>query len=172
MTPSRHDPTKTIFQQLPAVDVLHSSHVYDTFQVDSSGKVRCYHTAHIVVLRLAGRLDQSAAACFIDFAQRIISIHILTHLWIDFLVYLVAEIKRVNLNEVLKVSRHWGVALRRSLGWFVPHIERGSWNGRKRKWEEDSRKGSGRKLKEMGRKPWGKDLNCRNRSGEVWDARI
>lgn len=74
MLPIQHDHTMSFFQQLPAMDVVHSTCVAHTFRAYDIGRVQRKYTARIVVLVAAQLLDQGAALRFTNIAQRAVEV--------------------------------------------------------------------------------------------------
>lgn len=107
-----HDYEIAVFEQLYVVEVVRSSRIYCTFVVDGRGKAHYHHAARKVLGIVMERLDQGAAACFIDLAQRAMRIRDFIHAYIDSFSQIVAKIQAVKLNGLFNVIRRRGVGVR------------------------------------------------------------
>lgn len=79
MTAIQHYHAPTVYPQLHAVDVLHSSGVCRTFGIDDRGNAHYQHTTRMIVAILAERLNQCLAVCFINSVEPVVRIRNLVH---------------------------------------------------------------------------------------------
>lgn len=61
----RHDHALDVFQQLSAIDDMHSSRVCCTIRIERAGKEHRHYTAGIVVLVVPERVRQRAVTYFV-----------------------------------------------------------------------------------------------------------
>lgn len=61
---------KALFPKHRAVDVVHSSPVYGTFDIDGSKKAHFASVARIILLTIAAELGRAASVCVINVAQK------------------------------------------------------------------------------------------------------
>lgn len=106
MTAVEHYHVVAAFRDLDAVANVRSSTVYGSFRVDGRQNVHRRYIACIVIVLVARRLGQLAAAYLIVFAKRVIRIVDLIHHRIDLLVQGAAKHGEANLNGLFDVIQN------------------------------------------------------------------
>lgn len=101
-----HNDTVAVFLRHHAVDVVHSSRVCRSSEVDDGGREHRHHALRIAVSILMDSLRQVTAVCFIEALQRVIRMYQLIYIHVDFLALIVIGIERVRLNGFFGVIRH------------------------------------------------------------------
>lgn len=109
MVLNKPDHRITVLHHPHAFNIGHSNRLWGTFLVGPSGKLHRYRAARIFLPIASERLVQHLAVCFIELAQRVIRIENIIHLCMGFLLQVVVNVPRVNLNVLSIALRYMGV---------------------------------------------------------------